>query len=170
MLTLFKQGLAESKKERKTNDILEYIRSHWSLFSSSKHHMDNLVEEMEQQQSVSLDLLADMLELPKSVLFMRTTKVETAKAFLHPLRSTLYKKFQKAVELKSAGKNYDVSLCIFFVAGDSTIIMTNMDTRTVEDKVHLFIGAKEGHRNVHIFKAADAPLRLPELFKHEGEE
>lgn len=163
-LAAFKKGLNEARRQRKTDDILEFIRNNWRLFCSSKARMDSLFEEMHQQGGCSVDVIADMLGLPEGVLFKKVKTTDVADLFLHTKTSALFKLFQKKRDLAGPGVR---GLLIFFVAGESTVVVTDMaEVRTAPGLVHLSVPSEDTGTKIEVFRAEDAPLRLPLLFDH----
>ena len=163
-LEAFKQGLKEAKKQRKTDDILEFMKKNWKLFCSSKAEMDSLVDEMYQQGGGSVDRLADMLGLPETVLFKKVKLVDTADMLLNLMKSPMYKLF---LGQREKSPHLAHGLCIFFVAGDHTLVMTDMSTERVPGLVHISIPDEDLGGSLEVFKASEAPLRLPRLFNHK---
>lgn len=79
---------------------------------------------------------------------------------LHPKTSALFKLFMEQREKRGS------ELCVVVVAGDHSLVITDMPTETVDGLFHMFIPLEDGTK-VNIFPAVDAQLRMPRLFIHE---
>ena len=89
MLALFRDGLREAKKQRKSDDILDFIKANWKLFTATRSQMQTLCEELEQRGDLSVTALAEALGLPETVLFKKVKVVDTAKLVLNFRKSEL---------------------------------------------------------------------------------
>lgn len=164
MLEMFRDGLREAKKQRKSDDILDFIKANWKLFTATRNQMQTLCEELEQRGDLSVTALAEALGLPDTVLFKKVKVVDTAKLVLNFRKSELVSLFNKLIETKTKPGHKAPELCVFAVAGNHTMLVTNMRTKRVPGKVELFLTAEEGNNDIHVFPFVDAPERLPVLF------
>lgn len=161
MLQTFKSELAAAKKQRKTDDILDFMRSNWRLFCPSRSQLEIIWEELEQQGNLNPTVLADALGVPDCVMFKKLKVVETAKAILKLPKSQLYKTFQSTKQ-KLNGRG----LCLIAVAGEHTLVVTDLHTERVPGLVHMEYITEEGD-TINVFPADDAPSRMPTIFKRE---
>ena len=169
LLEAFFSNAKEERRERKNDELIDFVRTHPALFHSSARQMSLLCEELRQRGELTLPALCEALGLSDMLLFRRAKLVEAAGLMMNPLKSPLYKKFLKAVQDRRAesGKDYDPELVVVVVAGARSLVITNLIPRRVPGLVHLSVPAEEGHEDVHIFPVADAAARLPRIFKQE---
>lgn len=118
-------------------------------------------DQLGKQTDYNLDAFCDLLGVPENVYFRKVKVVDTATTLLRFEKSALYKLFY---DCKAAQKGREI--CLFAVSGEHTIIITDMQTRYVTGLVHQFYRDADDH-DIHIFKAADAPARMPSLFEHK---
>lgn len=169
LLDAFRKGLKEARKQRKSDDILAFIRHNWHLFCKSRDLLDQLCEELEQRGDLSVTSLAQALGLPDCMYFKKAPVVDTAKLVLRLESSSVYRAFVNLVEKERErrGCSHDPFVCLFVVAGAHSLVITNMRTRIVPGLAVHCMPAAEGRDDVHIFPAADAMERLPSLFRKE---
>jgi hypothetical protein len=167
-LKLFKSGLKAQTKARASDDIVSFIKAHWSWFTWSRKHMDAVCAELEQRGPVTPTDLCDALQVPPCVVFKKAKIVDAAKVLIDAGRSDIVKAFREYVKgLAEAGRDTEVAMVV--VAGSTEgrpLVITNMATEKVPGLVHLFIAgaADRPDPDIHIFPVADAPLRMPNFF------
>lgn len=166
-LQAFKAGLKEEKKQRKSNEILDFIVEHPLLFCSSKAVMNERLEEIRQQDDYNVTALADVLGLPDYVLFKKVKVVDTAKTFLHSTKSPLFKLYIEQLDKRRKRPDTDPPLCIIMVAGEHTMIISNVGCQLVPGIVNMIVPGEGSHADIHMFTAKEAPLRMPKVFNHK---
>jgi hypothetical protein len=154
----FREGLKQAVKERKSDDIVQFIRTNWKLFCSSRRRMEDVCEDLSQRDDLNPTALADALGLPDCILFKKVKVVDTAKTLLRLKSSELYKTFTGLQRVKDGQET-----CLLVVAGGHTLVMTNMSTKLPPGYVDVRIN-DENDRCVSVFPAEDAPARLPLVF------
>jgi len=162
---MFAAGLKEGAKQRKSAEILDFMRTHWELFCTSKTQMNTICEELAQRNELTPTDLANSCGMPPNLLFKQAKVVSAAELVLDPLASPLYKQFKQQRDKMSDERNEAV-LCIIVVAGARSVIITNMTPRIVPGLVHITI-PETGHNDVHIIPVKDALARMPYMFRHE---
>jgi len=162
ILDMFRTGLKQAKKERKSDDILAFMRKHWKLFCSTSTQMQLLCEELEGRGELDPTGLADALGLPEYVVMKKVKVVDTASLMLRPQKHALMKLFKET----SKG----APLVLMAVAGDHSVILTNVPTEEVPGLVHVYVKGESEGDTVQIFRAEDAGLRLPNIFKGAKED
>ena len=168
LLDVFRQEVKQARKQQKSDDIITFMRKNWKLFCSSKQYMDMCVEELVNRHELSVTALADSLGLPKYVMFKKVKVIDTAKTLLHFKTSSLYKLFCDTRD-KMTNSGRGMFLCLFVVAGDHTMVITNLTCRRVPGLVHMFVADPDNDEyvDINIMPSEDLPLRLPTLFNHE---
>lgn len=151
------------KRMKKTDDIIEFIASNWKLFTGSRTQMKQAVDSLGHNGvPYSVDGLCDLLGVPDNVYFKRSPVKDIGAAILDFKHSKLMELLLKCTEAQN-GKD----VCMFVVAGKSSICITDMQTTMTPGMmlIHL-VPAIEFVQDIHIFKAAEASERLPNLFNH----
>ena len=164
-LEAFKGSLKDARKQRKSDELLDFIIGNWSLFCSSKACMDQVVEELVQYDDLSVTALAEALGIPSYVIFKKVKMVDTARVYLSRTKSPLYKLYKEQLEKRRTGIT-DPALCLFLVAGNHTLVMTNTDVLELQDSFNVHIPS-QGHRTIHVFPYLEAPLKMPSVFNHK---
>lgn len=164
LVSMFRKGIRAAEKQAKSDDILDFIKKNWKLFASSKRLVEDLCEELQQHGDLSVTALAEALGIPDCVLFKKIKVVDSAKLMLRAARSPLFALFNKAVEERRQAGHATPELCLFLVAGEHSLVLTNMITRRVPGSCQLMLTPDTGDSDVHVFGYADAPARLPALF------
>lgn len=154
----FREGLRQAEKERKSDDIVQFMRTNWKLFCSSRRRMEDACEDLYQRDDLNPTALAEALRLPECVLFKKVKVVDTAKTLLRLKSSDLYKTFTGLQRVKDGQDT-----CLLVVAGGHTLVMTNMATSLPPGYVDVRI-KDENDRFVSVFPAEDAQARLPLVF------
>ena len=145
------------KREQKHNDIIEFIEANWKLFVPRRSDMQAAKEQLGQQTQYSVDCFCDLLGIPGFVYFKRSPVVDIGGALLDFGKSKLFELFNRCVQMQSSHE-----AILFVVAGKKSLCITNMQT-TFETTNYDFRYWNE-NIEVHVFKAQDAALRLPNLF------
>lgn len=156
MLDAFRAGLRKAKAQRKSDDILMFMRKHWSLFCGSSRQMQLICEELEQRGELDPTNLGDALGLPENVLMKKVKAVNTAELLLNPAKHQLLKLFKETCKGE---------LVLIAVAGEHSVVLTNMQPEEVPGLVHIYVKGEGEGDTVHIFRAEDAGRRLPSIFK-----
>ena len=172
LLKLFKSGLKAQARARASDDIVSFIRSHWRWFTWSRRHMEATCAELEQRGAVTPTELCDALGVPDCVVFRKAKVVDAAKLLLDVRGSEIVAAFREHVKSREAA-GLDRETCMVVVAGTTEarpLVVTNMSTETVPGLVHLFVAGADGRPEVSVFPAADAPLRMPNLFNRRFED
>lgn len=152
--------IKRAKAEQKSNDIIDWIVKHWPLFTATKQEMQDNYRQLGAQYPYTVDGLCDLLGLDNNIFFKKVKVVDTAVAFIRFERCPLFKLFTQCREAMK-GK----PVCLFAIAGESSLVITDMNTNYVNGLCHLFYRDQLGN-DINIFKAEDAPQRLPGLFSH----
>lgn len=149
------------KRLQKTDDIIEFIAANWRLFTCSRAQMKQAVDSLGMRGTTySVDSLCDLLGVPPYVFFKRSPVKDVGAAILNFKRSKLYELFEKC----SLSMNSNSHLaCLFVVAGTKSIVITNMQTTIPENGLVCYVPSASGY-DIHIFRADEAHLRLPNLF------
>lgn len=153
----------QQAKQQKSDDIIEFIKSNWKFFVSRRGEMTTAVQSLGTSgQPYSVDGLCDVLGVPTNVLFKRSPVKDIGAAMLDFPNSQLWKLFMKCSEAVGS------EICLFIVAGTKSICITDMQTRMEPGTMLIhFVPAIESVQDIHIFKAKEAPERLPNLFNHQ---
>lgn len=150
------------RQEQKSNEIIKFIRKNWKLFCADRGLMENSIREMGIEGTYSVDSLCDLVGVPDNVFFKKFKVVDNSVALLRFPKSKLFDAFQKCCQMVPSAE------CLMFaVAGDNTLIVTNMQTSYVEGKMHLFFKSLGVLPDIHIFSPADAKERIPQIFDHQ---
>lgn len=159
-----KANYRQQAKQQKSDDIIEFIKTNWKLFTASRGEMLTAVQSLGSNGiPYSVDGLCDALGIPDNVLFKRSPVKDIGAAILDFRKNKLWDIFQKCLEVRGVTQK---EICLFVVAGKKSICITNMAT-SYGDLGMLCYLPMGSENDIHIFKAADAPYRLPYLFKHE---
>ena len=166
LLQAFRAGLQNGYKQQrgmqKTDDIIEFIKSNWKFFSSTKAEVQKAAEAMGANGiEYSVDSLCDQLGVPENVFFKRSPVKDIGKAILNFRKSKLFELF-----LNCCKEKFGNEACVFVVAGKSSIVITNMQTRMENADLLCYIRSAGTVNDIHIFRADEAPTRLPTLFNH----
>lgn len=145
------------KREQKSNDIIEFIEEHWKLFVPRRSAMVAAKEQLGQQTTYSVDSFCDLLGIPTNVYFKRSPVIDIGGALLDFGKSKLLELFKKCVEAQPSHE-----AVLFVVAGKKSLCITNMQTHF--ETTNYDFRYWDDTIEIHVFKAADAPLRLPNLF------
>jgi len=164
----FKAGLRAANRAVKSDEIVEYVRRNWRYFSPTRRNMEELCQELSSRGELTVTGLADALGLPSEVVFKKAKLVDAANLVLKMQTSPLYRLFMDTLEGRRE-KCQGARLCLVVVAGDRTLVMTDMPTRTVPGLTHLFVAFADGEA-VNVFPIEDAPLRLPSVFNQESKQ
>lgn len=153
-----KEAVKQQRREQKSDDIIMFISSNWRIFSrQGKAGMNNAMEMLGRDVPYKVDSLCDLLGIPDNVYFKRSPVADIGGALLNFPGSSLLKLFEACVA-QSANRE----ACLFVVAGQKSICITNMQTR-FEEAVYDFFYRHPDYE-IHVFKAADAVHRLKNLF------
>lgn len=165
---MFRAGLRREARQRKSDDLVEFMRSEWRLFAPSRKAMDSLCEELAQRDDLSVDALCEALKVPEYVLFRKVKVAETARTLLRFATSESYKAFNRERE-KARADHRAPGLCLFLVAGDHTLVLTNLRVEEVTGLLSVRMPEAVG-LGVSVFPASDAPARMSWLFGREAVE
>lgn len=145
------------KREARSNDIIDFIESNWKLFSATRGAVSAAKAQLGQQTTYSVDAFCDLLGIPTFVYFKRSPVVDIGGALLDFGKSKLLELFKKCM---TAQTNHEAVL--FVVAGKKSLCITNMQTHF--ETTNYDFRFWDDTTEIHVFKAADAQLRLPNLF------
>ena len=147
----------QERRQQKSNDIIQFITEHWKLFARSRSEMSAVTSQLGNQLPHTVDALCDALGLPTNVFFKRSPVKDVAAAILNFPSSQLLELFQKC---KAVVKNGEA--CLVLVAGQKSIVITNMQTSFDNCKYDIWYRCDDDE--IHIFHIRDAAMRLPNLF------
>lgn len=150
----------QQKRLQKSDDIMNWIVENWKLFCSRRTEMSAAVSQLGQQVPYTVDALCDLLGIPNNVYFKRSPVTDVGGTLLSFGKSKLLELFKKCRE---AQKNHEA--CLFIVAGQKSICITNMQTSFTNCNCDFWY--KDEEDEMHVFKATEAANRLPNLFTHE---
>ena len=162
-----KANYRQQAKQQKSDDIIEFIKANWKLFTASRGEMLTAVQSLGSSGSFpySVDGLCDTLGIPSNVYFKRSPVKDVGNAILDFPKTKLYEIFQKCKQAQEDNEyNACKYICLFVVAGKKSICITDFPIEYPSDDIICYLPATD---DIHIFKAADAMYRLPHLFKHE---
>lgn len=158
-LTAFIKGIksqyAVQAKQKKSDDIIQFIEANWKMFVPIRRMMTDTIMRLGRDVSYSVDSLCDLLGIPNNVYFKRTPVADIGGAILDFETS-------KLLELFNECRKHHDEVCLVVVAGKKSICITNM--QTAFDLCKYDIKYKAEDVEIHIFKAKDMPIRLPKLF------
>lgn len=161
-MATMEEAYAKQKKQQKSDDIIGFIKAHWSFFCSRRTDMTNAVEMLGSQVAYTVDALCDQLGIPDNVFFKRSPVVDVSGAILNFERSKLMELF---VQCCASSKNGEA--CLFVVSGKKSIIITNMQTSFYPGAFIMYFKSLGEMPDIHVFGVEDAPKRLPNLFDHK---
>lgn len=165
MKASIKANYRQQAKQQKSDDIIEFIKANWKLFTARRSEMAAAVQSLGSPGiPYSVDGLCDVLGIPDNVLFKRSPVKDVGNAVLNFPNTKLYEIFDKCYEARGQEE-----ICLFIVAGKSSIVITNMPIQFPPDDMICYLPAGLGINDIQIFRAADAPYRLPHLFQHDEE-
>ena len=161
-LAAFRQNLKEERKQRKSDEIISFIRNNWKLFSPSAAYMRGVCEELEQRGELTVSDLCDALDVPSCVMFKKVKAVDASSLLLNVRSSPIYKLYMEKAESADG-------LVLVVVAGERSLIVTDRRTEQVPGLVHVYVKGDEsaGTRDINIFTVKDAQMRLPSIFRKE---
>ena len=170
MKASIKANYRQQAKQQKSDDIIEFIKTNWKLFTGRRSEMITAVQSLGSPGiPYSVDGLCDVLGIPVNVYFKRSPVKDIGAAVLDFQKSKLYEIFQKCYEAQRSNEYSGCSkVCLFVVAGQKSIVITNFPTDYIPGGVLCYL-PMDGDDDIHIFKVADAPYRLPHLFQHDEE-
>ena len=167
MMSSIKANYKQQAKQQKSDDIIEFIKSNWKLFTARRSDMVTAVQSLGSPGvPYSVDGLCDVLGIPSNVLFKRSPVKDVGNAILDFPKTKLFELFRKCIEVRDVT---DQEICLFVVAGLKSIVITNMSTSYCCGGMLCYFPMGSRENDIHIFKAADAPYRMPQLFKHDEE-
>lgn len=166
MKASIKANYRQQAKQQKSDDIIEFIKTNWKLFTARRSEMAAAVQSLGSPGiPYSVDGLCDVLGIPTNVYFKRSPVKDIGSAILGFQNNKLRDIFQKCLAVQDATEK---EICLFIVAGLKSICITNMATSYGDCGMLCYLPM--GFENdIHIFKVADAPYRLPQLFQHDEE-
>ena len=147
----------QQKRQQKSDDIIDFISTNWRLFVPCRADMVAVTSQLGSQLPYSVDALCDALAIPTNVYFKRSPVSDIGGTLLNFEQSKLFDLFQKC---KQASSNREA--CLFIVAGQKSICITNMQTHFETCKYDFWY--RDSDNEIHIFKAIEAQTRLPNLF------
>ena len=167
LVQAFREGLQKGYKQQrglqKTDDIIDFIKTHWKFFCRSRSEVIDAANAMGTNGiKYSVDSLCDQLGVPGNVFFKRSPVKDIGRAVLNFRKSKLLEMF-----LNCCRPEMGDEACVFVVAGLSSIVITNMQTCLDNADLLCYIRSNDDTANdIHIFRADEAPMRLPTLFNH----
>ena len=169
LVQAFKEGLQNGYKQQrglqKTDDIIDFIKTHWKLFCRSRNEMMAAANAMGTNGiKYGVDSLCDQLAVPGNIFFKRSPVKDIGKAILNFRKSKLFEMF-----LGCCRPEFGNEACVFVVAGQSSIVITNMQTHLDNADLLCYIRSNGTANDIHIFRADEAPLRLPTHCNHSDE-
>lgn len=145
------------KREQKSNDIIDFIGNNWKLFVPRRSDIALALSQLGSQTVWSVDALCDLLGIPNFVYFKRSPVVDIGGALLDFGKSKLYELFSKCTAAQPSHE-----AVMFVVAGKKSLCITNMQTHF--ETTNYDFRYWDDTMEIHVFKAQDAALRLPNLF------
>ena len=158
------KSMRNQRREQKSDDIIEFLKTHWQWFFASKHEMTELVDNMGRQFPATVDAFCDQLGVPDNVWFKRAPAVDIRQLYVKFDKSRAKRLFVDCVE-KSSNKE----ACLFLVAGQSSMCITNMQTHFEPGYMVCYFKSFGDLPDIQLFKADEVPIRLPNLFTQRGE-
>lgn len=151
-------GLKQQRAARKSDDIIEFIESHWRFFVSRRREMKEALAQLGTPQfPYTVDSLCDLLGIPDNVYFKRLKCADVGAEVLSFGTSKLLKTFEDCLAMGHR------EVLLFAVAGKKSICVTNMQTSFAEGQFICYIKRGENDRDIHLFLADQAQERLPSL-------
>lgn len=154
--------LKAQQKVKRSDDILDFIRDHWRFFVAKKYEMTNALDQLGKTVPYTVDALCDQLCMPESVYFKRSPVAQIGEAMVDFPHSALMKTF-----IECCGKSRHGEVCLFVVSGKHSLCITNMQTTFEPGRFICYYKSKGDLADVHVFKADDAAVRLPNMFNPE---
>ena len=136
------------------------MRNHWALFCATKQEMEAAYRNMEQAGGLSVSRLSDLVGLPEFVHFVRIKQESIQRALLDFPKSPLFEKFMVCVNMHASAE-----AVLFAVSGESTQVITNIQTDYAEGEMHLFYKSAGRASDIHIFPWKQAAKRTF-IFRH----
>ena len=165
MVAAMQASMKTQRAQQKSEDIIHFIRDNWRLFCKSKGQMQEYVRQLGTPGvPYSVDSLCDMLGVPDNVYFKRAPVKDIGNAVLNFQNTKLYNIYQKCSEAQN-----ERDVCIFVVAGKSSIVITDMPTQFPPDDMICYMPNGGSKNDIQIFRASDASYRLPNLFENDEE-
>ena len=153
-------AMRRQKREQKSDDIIEFLKAHWNWFFHRRRDMLQLLDGMGSQFPATVDAVCDQLGVPENVWFKRTPINEIKQLYLNFETSKARKLFINCVE-----KSRNHEACLFLVTGQSSMCITNMQTTFPPGRLICYHKSTGALPDIHLFKANELPIRLPNLFK-----
>lgn len=151
------EAYRKQKGIQKSDDIINFISTNWKLFVPTRSDMVTITSQLGGQIAYTVDALCDALGVPENVYFKRTPVVDIGGTLLNFEKSKLLDLFRKCREVSENGE-----ACLFVVAGQKSICITNMQTQT--ETCNYDFWYRDDKDEIHVFRAAEAQNRLPNLF------
>ncbi len=147
----------QEKRIQKSNDIIDFIATHWRFFVAKRATMQGVMQQLGGPVPFTVDSLCDQLGIPQFVYFKRSPVADIGGTLLDFEGSKLYELFNKCIQ---NAPHHEA--CLFVVAGKKSICITNMQIHFETCKYDFRYW--DGDTEIHIFKASEAAERLPNLF------
>ena len=157
-------AMRRQKREQKSDDIIEFLKAHWDWFFYRRSSMLQLMDGMGNQFPATVDAFCDQLGIPENVWFKRTPINDIKQLYLTFETSRAKKLF---IDCVNKSRNHEA--CLFLVTGKSSMCITNMQTTFPPGRLICYQKSTGDLPDIHIFKANEVPLRLPNLFTKTGD-
>ena len=158
------KAMSQQKREQKSDDIIDFLKNHWNWFFYRRRDMLELVEQMGSQFPATVDAFCDQLGVPDNVWFRRSVAAD-----LRQLFATFDASKAKQIFMTCVEKSQNGEACLFLIAGKSSLCVTNMQTQFEPGRMICYYKSTGELPDIHVFKADELPIRLPNLFVKVGE-
>lgn len=161
LLEAFTTGRAERVKERKSQEVVDFLRANWKLFIATRSAMSMLCEELEQRGELNPDTLGDALGLPRNVYFRRTKMLEAGKFWMRPQSSAVMKSMYKLLEKNLTPKGRQNDVYLFLASGARSLLLSNAEPMGGDG---IIMAITENDNTIYAMPAEDASKRYPGMF------
>ena len=142
-------------KATKSEELFWFVAKHLNLFCDNVKEAKAYVDMLVNKGDMSVDSIADMLNIPEYVFFKKYSALDIRKMLVNFQKSAVWDDFMNGVDKTKNGQ-----IVLFMVSGESSYVATNMQTDYVEGRMHLFFKSIGELPDIHIFHYKDAPLRM----------
>ena len=158
MFNALSKSMGKQKRQQRSDDIIDFITDHWYLFASSRAVVRDIKNRMGRDFPYTVDSLCDQLSIPANIFFKRCTAMELRGLFINFMTSKL-----RTVFIQCAKQSPDGEVCLFLVAGKSSLCVTNMQTSFEPGMMITYYKSTGELPDIHMFRVEDLPRRLPRL-------
>ena len=146
------------KKQRRSDDIVDWIRDNASRLRRSKHAVYDAERQLQQQGlDLTVDNLCDQLGLPDNLYFKRVVFEDNKLTLWNLPKSPLIDVFKRC--RKHGGHK---ELAVVAVSGKHSMVATNMQVHLETAPIVCYIKDPEVG-DIYVFPAVELQERLPNL-------